>query len=140
VRTGNSSGMQVCLVRGSEGQQAWTVGSDPGCDLQLTDSGVSGLHARIVNEGVRWKVVDEMSANGTFVNDKRSPNAYLATNDLVRFGRVECLLQLPRARAPSRRTGAPAAVGTSWRRTAIVVAVSFVLTAIVLYAAYRLLR
>jgi pSer/pThr/pTyr-binding forkhead associated (FHA) protein len=140
VCSGKSSGTQFRLSRGSEGQQSWTVGSDAGRDVRLGDSGVSGLHARIIHENARWKVVDEMSANGIYVNGKRSPVAYLATNDQIRFGPVECLLQLPRSR-PAAPAARPAAQGApAWRRTAVVVVVSFLLTAIALYVAYGLLQ
>lgn len=137
VCSGASNGMQIRLAHGSEGQQEWTVGSDPGCDIRLSDRGVSALHARIVNEGARWKVVDEMSANGTYVNDKRSPVSYLASGNRLRFGPVSCLLQLPRSRASTKREAASEA--PSLRKATIVVTVSFVLTAIVLLVLYRLL-
>ena len=39
-----------------------------------SQSGVSGSHASIVNEGGVWYVVDANSTNGTFVNGKRLPN------------------------------------------------------------------
>lgn len=138
VCSGASSGMQVRLARGAEGRQAWTVGSDADRDVRLSDSGVSGLHARIVNEGARWKIVDEMSANGTFVNGKRSPERYLASGDRLRFGRVECLLQLPGARAPASRDAATA--GSGWKKKSIVVFASFALTALLLFVAYLLSR
>jgi pSer/pThr/pTyr-binding forkhead associated (FHA) protein len=137
VCSGASNGMQIRLAHGTEGQQEWTVGSDPGCDIKLSDRGVSALHARIVNEGARWKVVDEMSANGTYVNEKRSPVSYLASGNRLRFGPVSCLLQLPRSRASTRRE--PAGEKPSVRRTTIVVAVSFLLTAVALLVLYRLL-
>jgi pSer/pThr/pTyr-binding forkhead associated (FHA) protein len=138
VCSGASNGRQFRLVRNTAEQQEWTVGSDSGRDVRLGDSGVSGLHARIVNEGARWKVVDEMSANGTFVNGKRSPVSFLASGDRLRFGQVECLLQLPRTRVATSRV--ESAQGTSWRRTAIVVTVTFVLTAVLVLVAYLLLR
>ncbi len=138
VCSGASEGMEIRLTRAREGQQEWSVGSDPGREVRLSDSGVSGLHARIVNEGERWKVVDQMSANGTYVNGKRSPISYLATGDRLRFGPVECMLQLPRRRVA---TASGATTGTMRKhKSSLVVAVSFVLTAILLLVAYLLLK
>lgn len=138
VCSGASNGMQIRLTHSTEGQHEWTVGSDPGCDIRLSDRGVSSLHARIVNEGARWKVVDEMSANGTYVDEKRSPVSYLVSGNRLRFGPVSCLLQLPRSRASPRRK--PSNETPPWRKTTIVVTVSFVLTAILLLVIFRLLR
>ncbi|HVW42873.1 MAG TPA: FHA domain-containing protein [Amycolatopsis sp.] len=46
-------------------------------DIDLTgppeDAGVSRLHALFVAEGAGWSVVDMDSANGTYVNDSRTP-------------------------------------------------------------------
>src|SRR5262249_4557723 len=53
----------VELLAGEAGLSEWSVGSDKQRDVFLPDQGVSALHARIVNEGQRWKVVDQMSAN-----------------------------------------------------------------------------
>ena len=58
--------------------------------MQFQDSGVSALHAKIANEGERWKVIDQMSANGTFVNGKRANVSYLVVgrSSAVWAGRV----------------------------------------------------
>ena len=40
------------------------LGSELQRDIVLTDGCVSSFHAKIVNEGARWKVIDQMSANG----------------------------------------------------------------------------
>ena len=46
-------------------------------DIDLTgppeDAGVSRLHALLVSEGGDWSIVDMDSANGTFLNDSRTP-------------------------------------------------------------------
>ena len=46
-------------------------------DIDLTgppeDAGVSRLHALLVTEGGTWSIVDMDSANGTFLNDSRTP-------------------------------------------------------------------
>ena len=108
--SGSRAGLNIKLTVGDSGLREWTVGSQADREVQFQDSGVSALHAKIVNEGERWKVLDQMSANGTFVNGKRSNVSYLSTGDRVRFGPVECVFQTSRAAAaPRRRGGSPAA-------------------------------
>ncbi|MCO6413761.1 MAG: FHA domain-containing protein [Thiogranum sp.] len=64
------------------------VGSGPDADIRLEDASVSAVHARITSERGRWKVVDILSANGTFVNGKKIQGAWLRPGDVVRFGSV----------------------------------------------------
>ncbi len=102
----------------------WDIGSDPGKDIVLPDDGVSGFHAKIVNEASRWKLIDQMSANGTFVNGAKSNISYLASGDRVRFGPIDCVFQLP------ARANQPATARN--KRAWIIAAIAFVLTAAVL--------
>ena len=57
-------------------------------DLRLEDQSVSRRHAVIVDgeDGVR--ILDDRSANGTFVNDRRVTEAALHDRDVIRLGRV----------------------------------------------------
>jgi pSer/pThr/pTyr-binding forkhead associated (FHA) protein len=93
VVSGTRMGLNIQLAVGDSGNAEWTIGSQADREVQFADSGVSALHAKIVNEGARWKVLDQMSANGTFVNGKRANVSYLASGDRVRFGPVECVFQ-----------------------------------------------
>ena len=70
--------------------------------LSLADREIArarALHAKLVSDGKRWKVVDQLSANGTFVNGKRCNVSYLAAGDRIAFGSVECTFQLPKGGA-----------------------------------------
>jgi pSer/pThr/pTyr-binding forkhead associated (FHA) protein len=99
VASGSQTGTKIQLLAGPGGRQEWTIGSEPGREVVLSDSGVSALHAKLINEGQRWKLIDQMSANGTFVNSKRSNVSFLTAGDRVRFGPVECVFQTPRSEA-----------------------------------------
>jgi len=96
ILSGHRRSSNVLLLLGAGGVAEWSVGSDAQRDVVLPDDGVSSLHARIVNDGKHWKVVDQMSSNGTFVNDKRSSMSYLSAGDRVRFGPIECVFQIPK--------------------------------------------
>ncbi len=63
-----------------------TVGRDPGCDIVVTDGSVSRRHARIERRGQEWWVVDQGSANGTYVNSVRVAEQALKTGQELRFG------------------------------------------------------
>jgi pSer/pThr/pTyr-binding forkhead associated (FHA) protein len=136
VVSGSRAGLNIKLTVGESGLREWTVGSQADREVQFQDSGVSALHAKIVNEGERWKVLDQMSANGTFVNGKRSNVSYLSAGDRVRFGPVECIFQTSPASA-ARRATAPAADAASKNKTLVIAACAFVATIVVLFLVYR---
>jgi pSer/pThr/pTyr-binding forkhead associated (FHA) protein len=137
VVSGSRAGLNIKLTIGESGVKEWTIGSQPDREVQFQDSGVSALHAKIVNEGERWKVLDQMSANGTFVNGKRSNVSYLSSGDRVRFGPVECVFQTSRGGGGSRRSsgGGEEAAGKS--KTIVIAAIAFVATIVVLYLVYK---
>lgn len=68
----------------------WEIGRAEGADIRIDDTSVSKNHAQIINEGARWKLVDLMSANGTYVNGEKGLTSYLKNGDRLRFGQVEC--------------------------------------------------
>ncbi|HWW20168.1 MAG TPA: FHA domain-containing protein [Steroidobacteraceae bacterium] len=98
-------------LRGSDPNNCeWSVGSDEGREIRIQRDGVSGLHAKIVNSEKVWKVVDQVSGNGTFVNGKRVTVSYLKNGDRIAFGPAECVFQAPDTRtAPTPRPSASAA-------------------------------
>jgi pSer/pThr/pTyr-binding forkhead associated (FHA) protein len=104
VVSGVRASKALPLEAGQAGLTEWTVGSDPQRDVLLPDQGVSAFHARVINEGRRWKVVDQMSANGTFVNGKRASISYVSDGDRILFGPVECIFHAQAATAPAEGT------------------------------------
>lgn len=85
-------------------KEAMTIGR-AGSDIILDEASVSTKHARIVRDGERWKVVDLMSANGVYVNGKKSQVAYLSPGDAVRFGRLEMRFVIDSTEVASRSAG-----------------------------------
>jgi pSer/pThr/pTyr-binding forkhead associated (FHA) protein len=134
VVSGSRAGLNIKLTVGEAGAKEWTIGSQPDREVQFQDSGVSALHAKIINEGERWKVLDQMSANGTFVNGKRSNVSYLSSGDRVRFGPVECVFQISRGGGLRRSASGEAAGNT---KTLVIAAVAFAATIVVLYLVYK---
>ena len=62
------------------------VGRDPSCEIVVTDGSVSRRHARLERRGGAWWVVDQGSANGTYVNSLKVAEQALKNNQELRFG------------------------------------------------------
>ena len=139
VVSGSRTGLNIKLTVGASGVREWTIGSQADREVQFQDSGVSALHAKIVNEGERWKVLDQMSANGTYVNGKRSNVSYLSAGDRVRFGPVECIFQTSRAGAAPRRSASSGGGerAESKSKTLLIAGIAFVATIVVLFLVYK---
>jgi pSer/pThr/pTyr-binding forkhead associated (FHA) protein len=106
----------------------WSVGSDEGREIRITRDGVSALHAKIVNSGKIWKVVDQVSGNGTFVNGRRVTVSYLHSGDRIAFGPAECVFQAPGSRGASAPSAAPspgAPMDARRKRGLLIAALSF---------------
>jgi len=74
------------------------------CEITFNDSRVSKLHARIVREadGI-YRIYDEMSKNGTYVNDEEVPSGgsrSLRSGDRVELGPIMLIFQIS-GRQPS---------------------------------------
>jgi hypothetical protein len=62
------------------------VGRDPSCEIVVTDGSVSRRHARLEKRGGAWWVVDQGSANGTYLNSLKVAEQALKNNQELRFG------------------------------------------------------
>lgn len=100
VRSGDRKGAELPL---SDDADSWTIGTAPDSSLRLTDSGVSARHAQLTQEGKQWKLVDQMSINGTYVNGEQVNLRFVNSGDFLRFGPVDCELIIPAGSARKRR-------------------------------------
>ncbi|HZV00524.1 MAG TPA: FHA domain-containing protein [Planctomycetota bacterium] len=67
------------------------IGKEDGCEVKITDAGVSRKHAKLAKKGAGWFVEDLGSSNGTYVNfKKRGKNepTDLADRDIIFIGRT----------------------------------------------------
>ena len=62
------------------------VGREPSCEIVVTDGSVSRRHARLEKRGSTWWVVDQGSANGTYVNSLKVAEQALKNGQELRFG------------------------------------------------------
>ncbi len=96
VTSGAAAGSVIQLVTDGD-KKEWSIGSDDARDIVFNDQGVSVFHTILAHEKGRWKLVDQMSTNGTFVNGAKAVSAFLNSGDKIRIGTVECTFLLPNA-------------------------------------------
>ncbi len=106
------------------------VGRAPDCSIHLDESSVSSEHARLVRDDGGWRVINLLSTNGTFVNDKKISNAAINDGDRVRFGGAEFIFNDPEGARQNDRSG--------WRRWLPWAGAAVVVAAIVFAAAVLL--
>jgi len=67
---------------------AMRIGRGLGAELHLDESSVSRRHAILVPRSTGARILDDRSANGTFVNGRRIQQADLHDGDVIVLGRV----------------------------------------------------
>jgi hypothetical protein len=86
----------VLVVRSGGGRSGETfaltesptvIGRSPECGIFLDDVTVSRKHAVFAQEGDRWRLEDQGSLNGTFVNRERVDAAVLSDGDEIQIGK-----------------------------------------------------
>ena len=63
------------------------IGRSPECDVFLDDVTVSRKHAVLVREGDTFRIEDQGSLNGTFVNRRRIDSSPLTSGDELQIGK-----------------------------------------------------
>jgi hypothetical protein len=64
-----------------------TIGRSPDCGIFLDDVTVSRKHAVLVDANGKWRIEDQGSLNGTFVNRERVDAAELSDGDELQIGK-----------------------------------------------------
>jgi len=135
VLGGAGESQRIRLRSADPGKKEWSVGGEGEREILLKRVGVSALHAKIVNDGNRWKVIDQLSANGTFVNGRRCMMSFLNSGDRISFGSVECIFQLPDGGTGANTGGAAntSAERARLKKVLLIAAASFLATLVVLF-------
>ena len=63
-------------------------------DLRLEDQSVSRRHAVVVDNGEGVRILDDRSANGTFVNGVRVTDCELHDRDVIHLGRIALIFRM----------------------------------------------
>lgn len=88
-------------------QDRTLVGRDPACEMVIEDKSVSRRHAFFERRGPAWAVVDQGSANGTFVNGAQVTDAELRDGQELRLGMVALRVEIESAMAGTVLMDAP---------------------------------
>lgn len=62
------------------------IGRASGCAIRLDEKRVSGSHAKLYRKGSEWRVCDNSSTNGTFLNGARITDAPMRDGDVLLIG------------------------------------------------------
>lgn len=81
---GTLKGSRFTLLQGRQ-----TIGRRGDNNIVINDPSVSATHAWIINQHGHYVLMNTLSTNGTFVNDKRIHETVLVHGDRVRFGQAE---------------------------------------------------
>ena len=87
VLEGSSPGIEGRRFTLRPGRQA--IGRRVDNEIVVDDLSVSGSHAWITNQHGRCIIVNTLSTNGTFVNDRRIHEVTLRHGDHIRLGQAE---------------------------------------------------
>ena len=87
VLTGSQGALKGLRFTVRQGRQ--TIGRRVDNDIVINDPSVSATHAWIINQHGHCVLMNTLSTNGTFVNEKRIHETVLAHGDRVRFGQAE---------------------------------------------------
>lgn len=112
----------------------WSIGTAAERDLRLDFPGISAFHAKLSHEDGRWRIIDQMSANGTFVNEQKCTISYLQNGDRLRFAQIDCEIRLPAAGRPASRGAGKPSAAAGGSRTWLVVGAVALATALLLGA------
>jgi pSer/pThr/pTyr-binding forkhead associated (FHA) protein len=70
------------------------VGRESSCDVVVSDGSVSRKHARLERHGSTWMVIDQGSANGTFLDTQKIAESALKNGQELRFGAVSFRVEI----------------------------------------------
>ncbi|MGB0514939.1 MAG: FHA domain-containing protein [Wenzhouxiangellaceae bacterium] len=101
-----------------------TIGRSGICDLRVEEPSISSEHARFVHAEDGWRIINLLSTNGVFVNDKKVFSHLLSDGDEIRLGRT-----VLRFHDPSGTGGGADRPGSS-RRVALAVVAAVVIAAV----------
>ena len=91
VLKGPQVGVSIKLV---DNGGSLMVGRSPKCEVFLNDMTVSRHHAKIEPTPAGWKITDQDSYNGIWINNKSVKSTILKNGDIIQIGafclRVDC--------------------------------------------------
>ena len=90
IKSGVLAGKKTTLDK-----QEYRIGRDDSNDIVLSDSTVSSFHARLNKQGNDWRLEDNQSTNGSYINNEKVTGKTLKSGDKLRLGKIELSYALP---------------------------------------------
>lgn len=69
-------------------KKEYSIGRSPDCSVMVKSTIASRLHARLFFKEGQWRIADNQSTNGTWLNGKKIKESPVASYDVVRIGDV----------------------------------------------------
>jgi Nif-specific regulatory protein len=104
MTTGERTGEHFSL---SDSSQPVRIGRGMDCEVMLRDPQCSRVHAILQNDRGVWRLRDNGSLNGTFVNGRKTDEALLVDRTYVRVGNTEFVFRLSEDRPSGLREDKP---------------------------------
>jgi RsiW-degrading membrane proteinase PrsW (M82 family) len=105
IQSGSLSGHQFQLERGND--SPLLIGRGRDCEVRFDEAVVSGRHALIEATGNFYRLIDQRSANGIYLNGKRVSSSILKSGDVISLGttgpKMEIRLDEPASREVTSR-------------------------------------
>ncbi len=128
------SRMKIALSNGAD-KRVWQIGSDEDRDIRFDIPGMSAKHAWLTRENQTWLLTDDLSVNGTFVNDKKILSAFLRDGDRIRFGPVACVFRIP-----PLAHGSPGLKSGRMRKVLVILGITFVITLVAILVVVQMTK
>ena len=105
VTSGHMAGAAFRLEPGEWDLVRWTIGSHEDRSIQLKGEGVSPFHAILAKTGDKWRVADQLSTAGVWVNGNKHVVAFLKSGDDIVLGSERLRVVLEDNTNPKRTLG-----------------------------------
>lgn len=105
-----------------------TIGRSQECDLQIDETGLSRIHARVVPTEDGVQLEDLGSTNGTYINGKRVVRGMAKAGDEIGFDTVRFRLTASNQAEPASEEISERWAGRKWRRIVLALVVAIVLS------------
>jgi pSer/pThr/pTyr-binding forkhead associated (FHA) protein len=80
-----------------------TIGRKDDCDIFLKDRQISKLHAKVLKVGNRYRLEDQESRNGTYLNGKKIKRSLLRGGDRITLAETLLVYHENRMQRTSRK-------------------------------------
>lgn len=90
VSNGSYQGLTFRLL--IDDRNVWEIGKGSHCDVIIAHPSVSESHAKLAYTNKKWRIVDQLSLNGIFINGSKVREAFIEPGTEFNIGPVECKL------------------------------------------------